>query len=66
MISEIYIRDWDKIDVNEAKTSLQNLGQAIHNDVFLDDYNNIVKFLNEVELIRRRQVKQIPVLFKGS
>lgn len=64
MISEIDIRDWDNVDINEAKTQLRTLGHALHNDVFLEEYNYLVKFINSVELIRKKQVKQIPALFQ--
>ena len=63
MISEVDIRDWEHVDVNEAKTQLRNLGHALHNDAFLDEFNYLVRFINSVELIRKKQVKQVPVLF---
>lgn len=66
MISEIDIRDWEKLDVKAARDSLGDLSAGIHSDVFLDDFNNVLSFINQVELLQRKYVKQVPALFKGK
>lgn len=68
MISEIDIRDWDKLDTVAARESV------IHLDNMIDQsgggyafayINTLTDFINKVELIKKSQVKQIPALFKG-
>lgn len=67
MISEVDIRDWEKVDIAAARESLQQLDVGY--DVTVDGYraayvNTIEYFINQVELIQKKQVKQIPALFK--
>ena len=63
MISEIDVRDWDNVKPERALQSLDNLKEAAGSIVFYDDYHLVKEFIRQVELIRRKQVKQIPVLF---
>ena len=66
MISEVDVRDWEQINPQRAQERLDTLGQALGSAVFYDDYNYLKKFIDQVELIRRKQVQQIPALFKGG
>lgn len=69
MISEVDIRDWEKVDVNEARRSLIRLDNEI-SDVggVYQAYSmeTLGNFINQVELIQRKQVKQVAALFKKS
>ena len=61
MISEVDIRDWEKVDVKAARHELDHIyattGFAMPE---IDD------FIKQVELIQRKQVKQVAALFKKS
>lgn len=63
MISEVDIRDWDNADPQKALESLDNLKYAVGTVAFYDDFHHLKQFIQNVELIRRKQVKQTPVLF---
>lgn len=59
MINEIDIRDWDKIDVEAARQELESTqGQYGVGFQYLWD------FIDQVELIQKKQVKQVAALFK--
>lgn len=64
MISDVDIKDWEHIDVARAHESLNSLTHAAGSAVFYDDIYMLKKFIQEVELLRRKQVQQIPALFK--
>ena len=60
MISEVDIRDWDKIDVKAARDQLDHV--SANTGFYMNEIDN---FITQVELIQKKQVKQIPALFKG-
>lgn len=64
MLSEIDIRDWDNVKPERALQSLDNLKEAAMSIVFYDDYHLLREFIRQVELIRRKQVKQTAALLK--
>jgi peptide deformylase len=66
MISEIDIKDWQHINIDKAKKNLENLNYAAYCISFEEDYQNLKLFIESVELLRKKQVKQIPALFKGD
>ena len=63
-ISEVDIRDWDRIDIPRAKLELEHLGEWGSYVA----YTELNKFFKELELLRDKQIKaatkQIPALFK--
>lgn len=63
MLSEVDIRDWDRVNPEKAIQSLDNLKYAVGTVAFYDDFYHLKQFIQNVELIRKKQVKQIPVLF---
>lgn len=65
MLSEIDIRDWDNVKPEKALQSLDNLKEAAGSIVFYDDYHLVKEFIRQVELLRRKQVKQTAALLKG-
>lgn len=60
MISEIDIADWEKIDLKEAEKALDK--SYYHQDV--DGYMYLWRMFKDLELIQKKQVKQVPALFK--
>ena len=64
MLSEVDIRDWDNADPQKALESLDNLKYAVGAISFYDDFHYLKQFIQNVELIKRSQVKQVPALFK--
>lgn len=64
MISDVDIKDWEHIDVKRAEESLNSLTHAVGSAVFYDDLYMLKKFIKEVELLRRKQLQQVPALFK--
>lgn len=64
MISEIDVQDWDKVNPNTALENLDNLKYAVGTIAFYDDFHELKEFINKVELIRRKQVKQVAALLK--
>jgi predicted oxidoreductase (fatty acid repression mutant protein) len=64
MISDVDIKDWESINIQRAEHSLNNLTHAVGSVVFYEDLYNLKKFIKEVELLRRKQVQQVPALFK--
>lgn len=65
MISEVDVRDWDNVKPEKAMESLDNLKEAAMSIVFYDDYHLLQEFIRQVELLRRKQVKQTAALLKG-
>lgn len=65
MISEVDVRDWDSADPQKALESLDNLKYAVGTIAFYDDFHALKQFIQNVELIRRKQVKQTAALLKG-
>ena len=65
MISDVDIKDWEHIDPQKAIQSLDNLKEAAGSIVFYDDYHLVKEFIRQVELLRRKQVKQTAALLKG-
>jgi hypothetical protein len=64
MISDVDIKDWDQINPQKAQERLDSLGQALGSAVFFEEYIYLTKFILNVELLRRKQVQQVPALFK--
>lgn len=64
MISEIDVQDWDSVQPNTALENLDNLKYNVEAIAFYDDFHKLKEFINKVELIRRKQVKQVAALFK--
>lgn len=64
MLSGVDIRDWDNTDPQKALESLDNLKYAVGAISFYDDFHHLKQFIQNVELIKRSQVKQVPALFK--
>ena len=67
MISEIDIRDWEKVDVKAARISLVNIDDAIDRVGGVYQHHSlktIADFINAVELIQKKQVKQVAALFQ--
>lgn len=65
MISEVDIRDWESIRLREAKEELAILQE----DKGADEHSQVAiaflqSFIDSVEAIHRKQVAQIPALFK--
>ena len=65
MISEVDVRDWDNTNPQKALESLDNLKYAVGTIAFYDDFMHLKEFIRQVELIRRKQVKQTAALLKG-
>ena len=65
MTLEINIRDWENVNPKEALKNLDNLKHAVGTVAFYDDFHHLKKFIENVELIRRKQVKQTAALLKG-
>ena len=65
MISEIDVRDWESANPQKALESLDNLKYAVGTIAFYDDFHDLKQFIQNVELIRRKQVKQTAALLKG-
>lgn len=65
MLSEVDIRDWDKVNPQQALENLDNLKYAVGTIAFYDDFHYLKEFIQNVELIRRKQVKQTAALLKG-
>lgn len=65
IISEIDVRDWDNTNPQKALESLDNLKYAVGTAAFYDDFSHLKEFIRQVELIRRKQVKQTAALLKG-
>ena len=66
MISEVDVRDWDNTNPQKALESLDNLKYAVGTVAFYDDFHHLKEFIRQVELIRRKQVKQTAALLKRN
>lgn len=68
MISEIDIHDWDEINIPKAYSDLDDLDGLTHPDgrgERADKYfNSVKKFIESVELLRDKQIKSVPALFR--
>lgn len=60
MLNEFDLKDWDKIDCDLIRKRINDIEWQV-----LPDLGTILEFVDQVELIRRKQVKQIAVLLKG-
>ena len=56
MLNEFDLKDWDKIDVEAARKELKDTGVSAY----------LEYFFNQVELIQKKQVKQVAALFKET
>ena len=68
MISEIDIRDWEKVDTAKARECVDSLDDFARMGAGVNAHGNVnflMNFITQVELIQKKQVKQIPALFKG-
>lgn len=67
MISEIDIKDWESLDIPKAKEAAQKLKDRIW--PYTNDYTAVAEELNSfiqaVELLSKRGVKQVPALLKA-
>jgi hypothetical protein len=59
MISEIDIRDWEKVDVEAARQEL-----VYTQEYYGVGFQHLWDFIDAVELIQKKQVKQVAALFK--
>ena len=69
MISEIDLRDWDKIDPKKALEVLEDLDDYARMGVAVEPtgpYHFMKQFIEVVQEIRHRQMPKIPSLLKGS
>jgi len=56
-------KDWDGVDFKKAFSNLWDLYSSTHTELAL---KNLEKFIKNVELIHKKQVKQVPSLLKGD
>lgn len=61
MISEIDIKDWEKIDTVRAYEAVTDLTNQVNEP---DAYASLMRFITDVHIMQKRYVKQIPALFK--
>ena len=64
MISEIDIKDWEKIDPINAFESMNDLMNSIDTDDGIKAYANIMQFITDVYILRKKYVPQVAALFK--
>lgn len=57
MISEVDIRDWDKVDFKAMEDAVCTFHEFYEYPVLMD-------FLRQVELIRDKQIKQVAALLR--
>lgn len=62
MLSEIDLRDWEKVDFKEAR---DNVYRAYDDGQYVA-VDEIFKFIGQVEAIMKKQVPQVAVLLKGD
>lgn len=67
MISEIDIKDWEHLNIPKAKEAAQKLKDRVW--PYTNDYTEVaeefIKFVESVELLSKRGVKQVPALLKA-
>lgn len=66
-ISEVDVRDWSKIDVDKAREVLEDLDDLSRMNIGVvpvGQYNFFKEFLDAVEAIKKKQVPQVPALYK--
>lgn len=61
MISEIDVRDWDKVDCKKIRREINEIEWQV-----LPDLGVLLDFVNQVELIQKKQVKQVAALLKAK
>lgn len=61
MLSEIDLRDWDKVDIASAKAELESIASN-----YGVGYQYVWDLLDQVEAIMKKQVPQVAVLLKES
>lgn len=59
MISEVDVRDWNKVDITKAKRAL---GNSWVGEPGIGELLTLESFIQEVEDIREKQLKHIPRL----
>lgn len=59
MISEVELRDWDKVDFKEIEKILPNL--SWDNEKY---FNIVCYFIDQVKALREEQMKRFPVLLR--
>lgn len=67
MISEVDVRDWDKIDVVRARAVLDDMDDLSRMNVGvvpIGQYAFFKEFIDTVETIQKRQVKQVAALLR--
>lgn len=67
MISEVDVRDWDKIDVVRARAVLEDMDDLSRMNmgvVPVDQYKFFKEFIDSVEAIQKKQVKQVAALLR--
>lgn len=62
MISDVDIRDWEKVDFKEAR---DNVYRAYDDGQYVA-VDELFKFIRQVEAIMKKQVPQTAVLLKGD
>lgn len=67
MISEVDIKDWEHLNIPKAKEAAQKLKDRVW--PYTHDYTAVAEELNNfiqaVELLSRKGVKQVPALLKA-
>jgi len=56
-------KDWDGVDFKKTFSDLWDLYSCTHSEQSL---KNLEKFIKKMELIHKKQVKQVPILLKGD
>lgn len=61
MISDVDIRDWEKVDIANAKKELERISSN-----YGVGYQYVWDLLDQVEAIMKKQVPQVAVLLKNK
>lgn len=63
MISEIDIKDWERIDTESARANLEAItSEPTYANAYC--FNRLEQFIRNVELVRRKYIPQVAALFK--
>jgi hypothetical protein len=62
MLNEFDLKDWDKIDCEQIKKLVEN--EYDWATLPYDVYEKMMSFIEQVELIQKKQVKQVALLLK--